>query len=288
VPAKVKVKEFLLNDGIGSQVWRKLYAMSYAKHNGLVFEDTPITDFSIHESDNINNEKEKQELILKFSSLIYNPWKGLDFSEYELSKSVGAGVPESQGVIKDKEFMSSATDFNLIKEFDNSIVIHIRRGDVIKENPRWIDEDVYVNILKNIKEVIDKFDMNNPRVIVLTDAPDEDKVYKPINDYQKSLWNQPYLHEDENGGYITKSFNFDLLKKEYQNLEVINRLDTYDSFLLMLRAKVLFVSRSAFSQSAGLLSKNNVFEMFSSYNGFANSVGTVTESGDIVFYNKKP
>ena len=57
---KIKVKEYVLMDGIGAQLWRKIYAMSYAKHNSLVFEDTPITDFLVHESDKINNDEEKK------------------------------------------------------------------------------------------------------------------------------------------------------------------------------------------------------------------------------------
>jgi hypothetical protein len=284
---KTKVKEFIIGDGIGAQVWRKLYAMSYAKHNNLVFEDTPIIDFLIHESDNIKTQEEKILLIEKFSKLIENPWKDVDFSnteEYSLCEEIGAGLPNSQGIAQDNSFVCSAVDFNKIKDSENSIVIHVRRGNVIKENPRWIDENVYVNIFKNIKEIMERFEMNNPRVIILTDAPDEEKIYIPIDDYQKSLWNQQYLYPNEDGGYITKSFNFDILRKEYPDLEVINKLNTFDSFLLMLRAKVLIVSKSAFSQSAGMLSHNNVIDIYGHINGFANSKGYVDESGTITFY----
>ena len=286
------VQEFTLTDGIGAQFWRKIYAMSYAKEHGLIFKDTKIKNFHIHESDNINNEEEKKELIDKFYSILNIPKleKGFeDSSSYEICKKVGLGLPESQGIIfNDKKFLRQAVTFSNVLDTDNSIVIHIRRGDVIQENPRWIKEEVYVNIIKNIDRVIDLYSLKNPEVIILTDAPDEERMYKPISQEQAHLWNQIYLYANNNGEYVSTSFNFDRLREHYPSLKVVNKLNTFDSFLLMLRAKILFVSRSAFSQSAGLLSKNNVFEMFDSYNGFCNSVGLVTSSGDLVFYNKKP
>jgi hypothetical protein len=284
---KIKVKEYVLNDGIGAQIWRKLYAMSYAKYHNLVFEDTPIIDFLIHESDKINNDEEKKELISKLVSVIHNPWKDIDFSndqDYILCDKIGAAIPESQGMITPSEFTVSATDFNSITDCDNSIVIHIRRGNVIKENPRWISDEVYINILKNINLVVEKLEMINPKIIILTDAPDKEKYYTPINNTQKDMWQQPYLNPNESGAYITTSLDFDSIRSAYPDIEIVNKMNTYESFILMLRAKVLFVSRSAFSQSAGVLSKNNVFEMFGSINGFKNTCGMVKEDGSIIFY----
>jgi hypothetical protein len=284
---KVKVKEFIIGDGIGAQIWRKVYAMAYAKYYNLDFQDTPITDFLIHESDRIRTKEEKEKMIMDFLSIIKNPWSDMNFDkedEYVLCDAVGAGLPSSQGISHNRDFIKAATYFNNITDCDNSIVIHLRRGNVIKENPRWIEEDVYINIFKNINLIVKHFNMKNPEVIILTDAPDEDKPYTPVDDYQKSLWNQPYLYADEDGAYITKSFNFDALRKEFPGLKVVNKLNTFDSFLLMLKANVLVVSRSAFSQSAGMLSHNNVIDMFSCTNGFANSKGYVDNHGNISFY----
>lgn len=286
---KPKVKEFVLNDGLGAQIWRKLYAMSFAKHHNIDFEDTPITDFLIHESDKISTKEEKDKMISDFLSIINNPWSEIDFKneeKYYLSKDIGAGLPEDQGGIKDTGFIKEAISFNNLIGSDNSIVIHLRRGNVIAENPRWINEEVYVNILKNIGLVIKEFDMINPEVIILTDAPDEDLEYTPISDDQKGLWNQPYLHANESGSYPISSFNFNALIKEYPTLKIVNKLSTFDSFVLMLRAKVLIVSKSAFSQSAGMLSHNNVIDIYGHTNGFANSKGCVSETGKITFYKK--
>ena len=231
--------------------------------------------------------KKKKELISKLVSVIHNPWKDIDFSndqDYILCDKVGAGIPESQGMITPSEFTLSATDFNSITDCDNSIVIHIRRGNVTKENPRWINDEVYINILKNINLIIEEFKIDKPQVIILTDAPDEEKYYTPIGDSQNQMWSQPYLNPNESGSYITTSLNFESIKDVYPDIKIVNNLSTYDSFLLMLKAKVLVVSRSAFSQSAGLLSKNNVFEMSGCFNGFKNASGLIDSNGGITFY----
>ncbi len=282
------VKEFVIPDGIGAQFWRKVYAMSYAKYNGLFFEETPVTNFLIHESDRITTEEEKTQLINSFYSTINIPWPKLEKSlidSCEINKDVGAGATLTQGThVGSQEFLSCARSFSNIDITDNSIVIHIRRGNVIQENPRWIDDSVYINIIKNIDKIIDRYSMENPDVIILTDAPDEDKLYKPINSSESLKWNQPYLHANENGEYVIKSFNFDILRNEYPKLKVANNLSTYDSFLLMLRAKVLIVSRSAFSRTAGVLSKNNVIAVDSAYTGtFSTLAGLVDPNGNISF-----
>ena len=79
------VKEVFMQDGIGAQIWRKLYCMSYAKYYNLLFEDTPITDFLIHESDKVHNEEEKIEFINKFNTMLKNPWESIDFSNKDKS-----------------------------------------------------------------------------------------------------------------------------------------------------------------------------------------------------------
>ena len=98
------------------------------------------------------------------------------------------------------------------------------------------------------------------------------------------MWLQPYLNPNESGSYVTTSLNFESIKDVYPDIKIVNNLSTYDSFLLMLKAKVLVVSRSAFSQSAGLLSKNNVFEMSGCFNGFKNASGLIDINGGITFY----
>lgn len=282
------VREFVIPDGIGAQFWRKIYAMSYAKYNGLYFQETPITNFLIHESDNVTNEEEKQKLISDFYKFINMPWPKINqdiLSACSDYPGIGAGATDTQGrFVGSQEFLSCASEFNTVNEKDNSIVIHIRRGNVIKENPRWIDDSVYVGVLKNIEKIKSKYSLVDPDVIILTDAPDEDKMYKPINNEESLKWRQPYLHANENGEYLLKSVNFKLLKSEYPNLKIVNNLSTYDSFLLMLRANVLVVSKSAFSMTAGVLSKNNVIAVDSAYFGlFSTLSGLVDPNGNISF-----
>lgn len=277
------VKEYYMEDGIGAQLWRKIYAMSYAKYNNLLFQDTPIKNIFIHESDNINNENEKQELIKDITKLIKNPWNNIDFSDenkFYISDKVGAGLPNSQGMIEgSSNFLTMGSSFNAIEDLNNEIVIHIRRGNVVQENSRWINENTYINILKSIPAIIDKFELDTNKVSIVTDAPDIIKTYRPIDEHQLSLWNQQYLHPNEDGEFPLTSLNFDLLRSAYADLQIYNNLSTYDSFRKMLGAKLLIVGKSAFSQSAGLLSKNKVIGMYGAVNNFNGLCGIINQDG---------
>jgi len=262
------VKEVFLQDGIGAQLWRKLYLMSYAKYYNLLFEDTPITDFLIHESDKVHSEEEKIEFINRFNTIIRNPWADIDFSNQDnfiLSEKVGLGYEKlhlNAGVAPGPwPFLDVAKEFNTIEKTENNVVIHFRRGNVIPENPRWLDESVYVNMLQKLPDFLKKQNFVPDRVIILTDAPDTNKKFKPINQNQLDKWRQPNLHKDENDSFDTISINFELLKNAYPSIEILNNLDTYTAFTMMVMAKVLITGRSAFSQSAGLLSKNTVLSI---------------------------
>jgi hypothetical protein len=271
------VKEVFLQDGIGAQLWRKLFCMSYAKYHNLLFEDTPITDFLIHESDKVYSEEEKVKFIDKFNTILDNPWKDIDFSNKEnfiVSDKVGLGyevLHKNAGVIDQPwTFLDVAKEFSTIEKTENNVVIHIRRGNVIPENPRWVEESVYVDMLQRLPNFLEKLNVVPDRVIILTDAPDSNKKFKPINQNQLDKWRQPHLHKDENDSFDTISIDFELLKDAYPGIEILNNLDTYTAFTMMVMAKVLITGRSAFSQSAGLLSKNTVLSVDNYRNSFNN------------------
>jgi len=271
------VKEVFLQDGIGAQLWRKLYLMSYAKYYNLLFEDTPITDFLIHESDKVHNEEEKTEFINKFNTIIKNPWANIDFSNQDnfiLSEKVGLGYEKlhlNAGVAPGPwPFLEVAKEFSTIEKTENNVVIHIRRGNVIPENPRWVEESVYVDMLQRLPNFLKKLNIVPDRVIILTDAPDSNKKFKPINQNQLDKWRQEHLHKDENDSFDTISIDFKLLKDAYPGIEILNNLDTYTAFTMMMMAKVLITGRSAFSQAAGLLSKNTVLSIDNYRNSFNN------------------
>lgn len=271
------VKEVFLQDGIGAQIWRKLYFMSYAKYYNLLFEDTPITDFLIHESDKVHNEEEKIEFINKFNTMLKNPWESIDFSNkdnFALSEKVGLGYEKlhlNAGIIPGPwPFLEVAKGFSTIDKTENNVIIHIRRGNVIPENPRWVDESVYLEMLQQLPGFLEKINFVPEKVIILTDAPDSNKKYKPINQNQLDKWRQPYLHKDANDSFDTISIDFDLFRNAYPGIEILNNLDTYTAFNMMIMAKVLITGRSAFSKSAGLLSKNTVIPIDDFLNSFKN------------------
>lgn len=287
------VKEFKTTDGLGAMLWKKIYAMSYAKHYGKLFQDTPIEWFLIHESDGIDGESDPKyfELMNKFNNLLYNPWKNIDFDNIPykvLCPDIGLGT-EPPGFAKnnnDKEFIKEATAFNKFSDIvHNSIVIHIRRGNAIPENPRYTPDHFYENVLRQIERIVNRCQLENPDVFICTDSTNKNFVPKGIK--QEKMWHQPHLYKDSSGSYPHTSIDFDLLKNVFPNLKIKNDLDTYDSFIFMLTAKVLVVGNSAFSQSAGMLSTNHVIGMpeknglDSRHNHFKNKIGGLDPAGNL-------
>jgi hypothetical protein len=283
------VKEFKTQDGLGAMLWKKIYAMSYAKHSGKLFEDTPIDWFIIHESDGIDGEDDPKyhDLLFRFNNVLYNPWKNINFdtiADKTLCPHVGAGA-NPPGFIDTTDFLLEAPAFNKFSDMvHNSIVIHIRRGNAVPGNPRYVPDDFYVNVLKNIPKIIEKYGLEYPEVIICTDSTTNS--FHPKGELQEFFWQQPHLNKNESGIYPHTSINFDLFKSIYPNVKIIDNLDTYDAFILMLTAKMLIVGNSAFSQSAGLLSTNMVIgmplgDMDIRLNIFKNKVGELNAEGNL-------
>jgi hypothetical protein len=303
------VKEWTTVDGIGAMLWKKIYAMSYAYKHKLLFEDSPFKGFLIHESDKITNRSEYDLVLDQFNNLLFNPWSEIDFDLIKnkiISDKIGLGLGMGEmgfGLIRETDFLLEAPVFNKITNDDtNNVVIHLRRGNAIPENPRYTNDEFYLNLLSQITMLFDKFNLINPPVVICTDAPDTPKRFNPgVNDHisvkdtayqytviQSNMWTQPHLYPDENGEYALTSANFDEYRKVYPSVKIVNNLFTYDAFLLMLRAKILITANSSFSQSAGLLSHNRVigmppkFGMSELFNTFRNKVGMLDSNGNII------
>lgn len=304
------IKEFVTKDGLGAMLWKKIYAMSYAYRHKMLFQNTPFDWFLIHEADKISTTEQYETTIKQFNGLLFNPWADIDFNSIPdavLSKRIGAGLGHTQygpGFIDVNDFLREAPVFNKItNDNSNNIVIHLRRGNATPENPRYTGDEFYLNLLSQINKIVGRFDLKAPEIIICTDAPDEPKMFKPDDNISKNnqvtgsesglgqnwMWNQPYLNANENGEYPVISANFDEYRKVCPPLKVYNKLSSYDSMLLMLRAKVLITANSSFSQSAGLLSHNRVIGLSPSpginrvYNKYRNQVGILSPNGDVNF-----
>jgi hypothetical protein len=241
------VKEEYIPDGIGAQLYRKIIIKSYAESTGNEYYNEPIKDFLIHESDNINTEDEKNKVIEQFNNLILhtNP------------KDVTSKIKE---ISTNEINCSLLTDFNFLNietVKENRVVIHIRRGNVIPTNPRWIDEERYVELVDNIDNISKLFSLENPEIFILTDSPVNANKFKPY-DKQDDYWKQEHLVADSNGEYPLTSINPD----NFPNVKIINNMGTYESFLFMLNSAVIVPSWSAFSRSASLLTKNYYVDIF--------------------------
>ena len=290
--AQEVVKEFVLADGIGAQFYRKIYAMCYAKEHNLPFMNSEIKDFFIHEADNVKTEKDEKRILDFFNNFLINPWKDFVFDDdVAICPKVGESKPETMGQILDPTpaFTVHGPSFNPDNKTENIIAIHIRRGNVVPGNPRWVDEDFYVTILKDMKKTIKQLGLedDNPQVVIVTDAPDKPAGYKPINSIQEQKWYQDYLVKDSNGNYPTMSLDFKKLRKAYPGLKIFNRLSTEDAFLLMLRAKVLIVSPSVFPQCAAMLTKHIVIDFPGRRVHTAGEYGHYDQEGNLYVYAKR-
>ena len=308
------VKEYPTVDGIGAMLYKKIYAMSYAYHHKLLFHDTPLKGFLIHESDNITNRHEYIHTLEQFNNLLFNPWGQINFDDITnkiLSKRIGLGLGQTKygpGFVEQTNFLLDAPVFNKIQSDEsNDIVIHLRRGNAIPENPRYTNDAFYLNLLSQISIISEKFNLDNPEVIICTDAPNETgRKFNPeqvnrisemdvVHDERRAgsapvvqsiMWNQSYLHKDDNGEYPVISADFDEYRKVYPNIKIVNNISTYASFLLMLNAKVLIPANSSFSISAGLLSHNRVISN-TSHAVYRNRVGQLDYHGNVSINTEK-
>lgn len=287
------VREFKTRDGLGAMLWKKIYAMSYAKYHSKLFENTTLDWFLVHESDNIKTEEDYNNLLYKFNNVLFNPWGHIDFDKIEnktLCTEVGAGAPPPGMYPGLPYFLDAGPYFNKFSDqTHNSIVIHIRRGNAIPENPRYVPESFYVNLLSDIQKLVDKLSLINPEIIICTDATNSNTVFYPKGEDQQQMWRQPHLYENSAGGYQLTTLNTELLKNVNKNIKIFSNLDTYDTFILMLTAKVLIVGNSALSQSAGILSSNYVVAMppkkgmDPNLNYFKNKVADLDPFGYFIF-----
>ncbi|MEY4331443.1 MAG: hypothetical protein RLZZ196_181 [Bacteroidota bacterium] len=274
------VKEPILPDGIGAQIFRKIGYMCYAYKNNLLFQDTKIERMFIHESDKIVDKDDLNNLLEKFSKVIIDPWSPVDFDSLE-----NKVIEESCYNLNFDflPFLDVAPKFNAIPNTkDNRVVIHIRRGNVVPGNTRWIDEDFYFDLLSNLDTIIKHLNIVNPEVVILTDAPDKDFWFLPDDD-QRSAWNQDYLTPNSEGKFLIKSLDFTRMKELYPGLIIENKLSTYDAFIMMLNAQLLIISPSAFSKAAAALSKNKVISLdLGASKSYKNSVGYLLPNGSFV------
>lgn len=288
----VVVREFKTLDGLGAMLWKKIYAMCYAYENNLLFEDTELLEYIVHPSDMVYKERDIILLAKRFFSIVDNPWKDVNFESIPfktICNKVGdgfeykeaAGINYSDG----PSFLLNAPVFNLNKKKNNNIVIHIRRSNAKEINPRYTDDTFYINLLKQIPEISKLAGLDNPDVIICTDAPSEETLYKPVNSFQEDMWKQPFLQPDENGFHILKSINLNLYRNAFPDIKFVNNLGPVESMNMMIEAGVLVVANSSFSQSAGLLSNNNVIGTHQKdginplYNNFKNRIAGLDHLG---------
>jgi hypothetical protein len=241
------IKEEYIPDGIGAQLFRKIVIKSYADAVGEEYYNDPITDFLIHESDNINTEDEKNKIIEQFNNLI----------SHTNNKHISSNIRDISTNDVNHSMLTNFNFLNIETVKENRIVIHIRRGNVVPGNPRWVDEERYIELVENIDNISKLFSLQSPEIFILTDSPVNANKFKPY-DKQDDYWKQEHLVADSNGEYPLTSISPD----NFPNVKIINNMGTYESFIFMLNSAVIVPSWSAFSKSAALLTKNSYVDIF--------------------------
>lgn len=259
------VRENKVVDGIGAMMLRKFEAMTYAEMNNVPFIDRPLINFMIHPSDKIEKQSQKINFLKKFSQMYKVPEKWLEYQELQEDEFEDI-FPIEENLVRMSNFVDMEyyihRFLNIEYKETNNIVFHMRRSNVIQDNWRWIDEYEYINIIKNELDVLSrKFRIFDPNIIIITDSVKDQHSYKPVGarggrEWWK--WNQKWLVEDQDGKFPLTSIDFDLIQRELPNVQIISDMDTFDSLMLMVNARVLFQSKSAFSRLAGLISRNIV------------------------------
>lgn len=176
-------------------------------YNGIKITDINIDNFEVIHTTDIDKSKLYNDILLKNTKnkIYFIKYLHHEFNNYSLDTN-----------IIDKYYLEIKNKFDFMKlNFNNDAIIHIRRKDITNIPERYIDDEYYLSILKNI----------DPKYNITIHTQREG-----FNAKKFSNW--PIVYDDEE--------------------------EDFDLFIKMALAKVLVVSKSSFSVSAGFLNQNTV------------------------------
>jgi hypothetical protein len=277
----------LIEDGLGAQLQRQFSILALANYLNVNFISQPIKQIAIHPLDAFKTPEEMKFLLVTINKLFMFEKpnfparlevlhvKKLDLKiilkvflkvllfkkEYvlqlcEVYKLVDCN-PEIYRSIKkiDEDLQKRIFKINNLKKFD--ICVHIRQGvggGLIypgQKIPRELDLFYFLSLLK-------KLNPKDKDILILTDAPTDDYVFRPHED-QIHLWED--LPNFSNGVIKIKGQKIkEFFESHGIKIEIINGGDLLSSLLLMIECDILIMSQSSFSYVAALL--NNKAEIF--------------------------
>jgi hypothetical protein len=267
-------------DGFGAQMQRQVSICAISHKLGMNFLHSPIKDIEIQPSDCIESyanyleqantlfdfsffEKaisfdcEISHVQLGFRQIIFRTFQSWLFRRsmlirvYEIKELVDANpliVREIAPLLLAKADLDNVESKECILHYRQGVGnFAIYPGQSI---PREVKLEDYIQILQQLMHRVDF----SGTVTVLTDAPSSSYLYKPSS-YHTVNWEQmPTYHE---GSILIHSQSFEPLLQIGGLIPEIRRGgNPVECFKLMLKCKILLISRSSFSYLPALLNLN--------------------------------
>lgn len=277
-----------LQDGVFAQIQRQLAIYSISKSLHFRFIYSPIIDLIVTQLDNFQNESEIKKFINKINNNFRLPSSSnfedfdrvidieipsvfylfrVKFKYFTSNKKILVRITNPYKIMENYpiSYKPSVEAFKKLKKINdlegNFIVAHIRRGislDHVSPGEgisRMLNEEYYLEVLNKISTETSSF----LKLIILTDAPESDFLYEPINkDYSK--WNQ-YEAYKRGRKVLIQGHKFALINEMYKGeVVVIRGGDLLQAFNFMKNAKFLIMSRSSMSYVGAVLNdKGRIF-----------------------------
>lgn len=200
-------------EGFGAMYQGLIFGFAHCKKNNIKYLHTKLT--TIHHGANV---KLANELIgMNHYEPANNNTPKLDYNRDIWGREDIDNLLTTDIL---KEIRDNYNGYESLKEV---VCIHIRRGDLIKNNPhyqkRWDDLEQYIPVIEYFKKEY------GYKIVICSESN------------RKKL---------------------SLLTDMFPDIEV-NNMNTLDTFKFMTNCKVLFIARSSFSYVAGMLNKNIVY-----------------------------
>lgn len=277
-----------IQDGFFAQVQRVFAIYSISQNFNLKYYHSKIKNITVTQLDVMQTEDQISNFLDKANQIFQNfkvnelpknveiiylsQIKIKDLFKYfaitkVLNKNILLKITNPYGIIERipnaYKHAVSATQLPILNDYKNEILIvsHIRRGVTLghilpgENRPRALNEDYYLKTLKKISNQLSN--SSAKRYIILTDAPEENYLYKPP---KKDLHKWEEFKDRKFDDQISiDGHEFANIKFEFsEKLEVIRGGDLIKCLKLMIDADYLIMSRSSMSYVGALLNKKGI------------------------------
>jgi hypothetical protein len=161
---------------------------------------------------------------------------------------------------KIRSYVEKITYSNMKEQFSGrfDVAVHYRKGSngsdklIHESHPRILPKEYFINAIQQISREFGQNLDPNLKVCILTDSPEKDFEYTPINSQLDRWKDEPRLHQ---GKVEIIGEQFDWLIEAFPDctFQLIRGGNPLVSLDVMINSRSLVISRSAFSFIAGLI-----------------------------------